>query len=467
MTRVIDDRKVFSLYEVARSIKKAIATRYTQAYWISAELNKLNFYTHSGHCYPDLVEKKDGKIIAEMRSTLWASDYQRIDKQFRDLTKEPLKDGIQILIQATISYDELYGLSLRILDIDPRFSLGVLAREKQEAIDKLNKEGVFNLNRNLPFPLLPKRLALISVETSKGLADFLKILENNHWNYRFDFQLFPALLQGDRAVDSILTQIKAIEKRIDEFDAVALIRGGGGDVGLSCYNQYPLAKAIAMFPIPFLTGIGHATNETVSEMVAYKNAITPSNLADFLIQHFHNFSVPLIEAEKVLVKQAKKIIEEERRELDQNMKQFRFASRNLIRENRMEIESKGSRLKHSSSIFLKLGNEYLNQSLRQFNIASQNLIRGNKLILDNNSRQVKNSSATVLKQCNDQLEQSSRQVEALSPDNVLRRGFSISYLNGKALVDASSLELGQEIQTRLAHGEINSIVKAIKETNNE
>src|SRR5690554_3217261 len=243
MPEIIDNKTVFSLFEVAKSIRKTLAARYTQSYWISAELNKLNFYKHSGHCYPDLVEKKDGKIIAEMRSILWGSDFQRINKQFQEITKEPLKDGIGILIQAAISYDELYGLSLRIIDIDPTFSLGVLAREKQEAIDRLKKEGIFDLNKNVPFPLLPKRIALISVETSKGLADFLKILQNNAWNYRFEFLLFPALLQGDRAVPSILAQIKNIADRIEEFDAVALIRGGGGDVGLSCYNEYTLANA--------------------------------------------------------------------------------------------------------------------------------------------------------------------------------------------------------------------------------
>lgn len=423
MAEIIDDKTVFTLYEVARSIRKTLATRYTQAYWISAELNKLNFYKHSGHCYPDLVEKKDGKVIAEMRSILWGSDFQRINKQFEDITKEPLKDGIGILIQATISYDELYGLSLRIIDIDPTFSLGVLAREKQEAIDRLKKEQIFDLNKKILFPLLPKRIALISVETSKGLADFLKILQNNAWNYHFEFLLFPALLQGDRAVPSILAQIENIANRIGEFDAVALIRGGGGDVGLSCYNEYALASAIAKFPIPFLTGIGHATNETVSEMVAYKNAITPSELADFLIQHFHNFSVPVIEAEKTLIKKAEKILEKGRSDLEQAVKQFRFASQNLIRENRM--------------------------------------------MLDNNARQVKVNSLSTIKQHHESLLQTSRQVSILSPENVLKRGFSITYYRGKALIDASTLKEGDEITTIVAEGEINSLVKTIKNKEDE
>jgi exodeoxyribonuclease VII large subunit len=423
MPEIIDNKTVFSLFEVARSIRKTLATRYTQSYWISAELNKLNFYKHSGHCYPDLVEKKDGKVIAEMRSILWGSDFQRINKQFESITKEPLKDGIGILIQATISYDELYGLSLRIIDIDPTFSLGVLAREKQEAIDRLKKERIFDLNKKVPFPLLPKRIALISVETSKGLADFLKILENNAWNYRFEFLLFPALLQGDRAVASILAQIENIANRISEFDAVALIRGGGGDVGLSCYNEYTLASAIATFPIPFLTGIGHATNETVSEMVAYKNAITPSELADFLIQHFHNFSVPVLESEKTLIKKAEKILDKGKSDLEQAVKQFRFASQNLIRENRM--------------------------------------------MLENNARQVRVNSLSMIRQHQEILLQTGRQVSILSPENVLKRGFSITYYQGKALMDVSRIQEGEEITTIVAKGEISSIVNTIKNQEDE
>ncbi len=415
MPKVVDDKTIFSLFEVAKSIRKTIATRYTQSYWIAAELNKLNHYKHSGHCYPDLVEKKDGKVIAEMRSTLWKADYQRINEAFEAVTKEPLKDGIGLLIQATISYDELYGLSLRIIDIDPNFSLGVLTREKQEAIDRLKKEKIYNLNKELPFPLLPKRVALISVETSKGLADFLKILGNNPWGYRFEFLLFPALLQGERAVGSILAQIKNILGRIDEFDAVALIRGGGGDVGLSCYNHYELASAIAKFPIPFLTGIGHATNETVSEMVAYKNAITPSELADFLVQHFHNFSVPVLEAEKTLTQKAERILNQGKVDLEQTLSRFRFSSKNIIRENRM--------------------------------------------IMDNNSRQIKVNSILLIKQQQQFILQTSRQVSMLSPENTLKRGFSISYYNGKALVDPSSIKEGEEMTTVLANGEIKSIVQ--------
>src|SRR5690606_34833838 len=193
-------------------------------------------------------------------------------------------------------YDPVHGISLRILDVDAGFTLGDLEREKQETIAKLKEEGIYHQNKQLPFPLLPARIAIISVETSKGYADFLKIMDHNDYGYRFFHFLFPSLLQGERAVEAMLAQLRRIRKVQKHFDVVAIIRGGGGEVGLSCYNDYRLAKAIATFPLPVLTGIGHATNETVAEMVAYTNGITPTKIAEYLIRVFNDFSFPLEKA---------------------------------------------------------------------------------------------------------------------------------------------------------------------------
>jgi exodeoxyribonuclease VII large subunit len=296
---------------VSRSIQKTIADRYKSLYWIKAEMNKLNHYSHSGHCYPELLEKKEGKVVAEMRSILWKMDYQRINKQFKEVLGEPLREGITMLFQAGISYDPLYGFSLKIVDIDPTFVLGELEKEKKESIKNLQEEGIFDANRRLPFPLIPKRLAIISVETSKGLSDFFKIIDGNPWGYKIEYTLFPALLQGDKSISSIIKQLEVIADRLENFDTVAIIRGGGGDVGLSSYNNYFLSKAIAIFPIPVLTGIGHSTNETVSEMVAYKNAITPSELADFLLQKFHNFAIPVDQAQERIVRAVRRTFDDE------------------------------------------------------------------------------------------------------------------------------------------------------------
>jgi exodeoxyribonuclease VII large subunit len=410
-------RKIFSLSQVAASIKKTLAERYSQAYWIKADMNKLNFYRHSGHCYPDLVEKKDNKIIAEMRGMLWKGDYQAINRRFLDTVNEPLKDGISILFLARISYDALYGIGLQIIDIDPTFSLGELTREKLVTIGRLKQEKLFDLNRSLPFPLLPKRLAIISVETSKGLADFFKIIENNPWAYRFEYRLFPALLQGDKAVDSIRKQLRVIGARQQEFDALTIIRGGGGDVGLSCYNDYRLASELARFPIPVLTGIGHATNETISEMVAYKNAITPSELADFLIQHFHQFAAPVVEAEKLLKRIPLEYLSEKTREMAQLSRQFQLASLGLIREQNAELRHLGNNLRlHTDQFFKSAWSNLLNTE---------------------------------------------QHLEILHPDQVLKRGFTINYQQGKVIKSVSDVDKTQEITTVFSDGKVISSINKI------
>ncbi|GHE28437.1 exodeoxyribonuclease VII large subunit [Sphingobacterium griseoflavum] len=408
MPEVLASKTIFSLLEVSRSIQKTIADRYKSLYWIKAEMNKLNHYTHSGHCYPELVEKKDGKIVAEMRSTLWKADFQRINALFIKQLGEPLREGITMLFQAAISYDPLYGFSLKILDIDPTFVLGELEKEKRESIQKLREEGLFGANRQLRFPLLAKRLAIISVETSKGLSDFFNIIKQNPWGYRFEYRLFPALLQGDKSIPSIIKQLAVIAEQSHEFDAVAIIRGGGGEVGLSSYNNYLLAKAIALFPIPVLTGIGHSTNETVSEMVAYKNAITPSELADFLIQKFHQFAIPVDEALRRIVDATNTQFIQEQRNLEQISRAISWSSK-------AHLASQSNELKTTTS---------------HLQLFSRQLLRARMVELSN----------------------SDRLLRLADPQQLLMRGFSITRLNGRALTDAAVLAPGDEIETTFLSG---------------
>jgi exodeoxyribonuclease VII large subunit len=279
-------RKVFTLVQVCNSISKTILNRYGTAFWLKAEISKLNYYKYSGHCYPDLVEKQNGKVVAQMRSIIWKNEFIQINKKFTQITTEPLKDGIKVLMYAKIGHDAKYGLFLNILDIDPSFTLGDIEQEKNETIRFLIEKGIFNKNKLLKFPFLPKRIAIISVETSKGYADFMKILTQNEQRFKFELTLFPSLLQGDDAVTEIIQNLNKIEKQKEKFDVVVIVRGGGGDIGLTCYNKLPLCESIANYSLPILTGIGHATNETVAEQVAYYNAITPTNLADFLLNKF-------------------------------------------------------------------------------------------------------------------------------------------------------------------------------------
>lgn len=445
MPERLPDKTIFSLAEVARSIQRTLAERYKSTYWIKAEMNKLNHYTHSGHCYPELVEKKDGKVVAEMRAILWKGDYQRINQHFMEVAKEPLKNGITILLHASITYDPLYGLGLRIIDIDPAYSLGELEREKLESIHRLKKEGLFFANKQRPFPLIPKRLAIISVETSKGYADFLKIIHGNPWGYRFEKTLFPALLQGDRSIDSILGQLKSIHSQHQQYDVVALIRGGGGDVGLSSYNNYMLAAAIAQFPIPVLTGIGHSTNETVSEMVAYQNAITPSELADFLIQQFHRFATPVGRAADTLINKSAQLLAEQRHTLRTATRYFSQGSTYLISHQRQTLGHLADQLRKTSSASLKQQQQGL-------------LYPGQRLRTACKAALLANQSA---------LSTAVNTVRLLDPQRVLDRGYSITRINGKALKNTTGIKEGDVLETFLATGTLESTVNQIKTTTNE
>jgi exodeoxyribonuclease VII large subunit len=420
MPEQVNDKKIFSLLEVTKSIQKTLSERYTHSFWVKAEMNKLNYYKSSGHCYPELVEKQDGKVIAQVKSNLWKDDYEYIDNKFLNTLKEPLRDGIKILFIAKITFDPLYGLALRILDIDPAYTMGDLEREKQETIRQLREEGIFDKNKTLKLPLLPQRIAIISAETSKGYADFLKIIETNPWNYRFFHFLFQSLLQGEKAVDDIIGQMGRIKKVKSHFDAVAIIRGGGGDIGLSCYNNYRLAREIALFPIPVITGIGHATNETVAEMVSFSNAITPTKLAEDLIQQFHNFSYPVQKAEEIITDKPVRIINVEKNKLHTEMKLFRSVVANRLIGNKNDISGLLKSLSQQTRFVLGTG------------------VAG----LSNIEKNVMN----------------------LSPQNVLKRGYSITLLNGRAVKSSSQVTGGDTINTVFFDGNISSIVKSTDKT---
>lgn len=420
MSEKIADKTVYTLLEVTRSIQKTLADRYKSSFWVKAEMNKLNYYSHSGHCYPELVEKQDGKVIAQIRSNLWSTDYKAINEKFVKVLHEPLKDGIKILFQAQISFDPIYGLAVRILDIDPGFTLGDLEREKQEAINRLTEEGIFTRNKTRSLPLLPQRIAIISVETSKGYADFTRVLETNPWQYRFFHFLFPSLLQGEKAVESIIGQLRRIKKVIQHFDVVAVIRGGGGDIGLSCYNNYELSKEIALFPIPVITGIGHATNETVVEMISFANAITPTKIAEYLIQRFHNFAVPVQKAEEKIADKSLRIIKEEKAKLQSEVKLFRSVTENILIENRNQVK----------------------EQIRSLRQQALYIVKNERIELGNMEKNVAN----------------------MSPENVLKRGFSITLKNGKAVRSIEQVNAGDRIETLVFEGKISSEVQST--TNN-
>lgn len=463
MPEKINDKSIFSLLEVTNSIKKTLEQRYNSAFWIKAEMNKLNHYSQSGHCFPELIEKVDGKIIAQIKATLWRDDYQNINRNFIRILKEPLKDGIKILFLAKISFDPAFGLSLQIIDIDPQYTLGDLENEKRETIKKLQLEGIYDQNKKLELSFLPQRIAIISVETSKGYGDFIDVIEKNSWNYKFFYLLFPSILQGDKAVRGIMAQLERIKKVIHHFDAVSIIRGGGGDVGLSCYNNYELAKAIAVFPIPVITGIGHVTNETVCEMIAHTNAITPTKLAEYLIQKFHNFSVPIQKAKEKIADKSRRLLSEENTKLESELKLFRSITVSILNTNENRIKNASYAIQHQSQFIVKNNHEKLNVLQAKTRIATKFNLNQLKVAIIQLQEKLELQPILYLKNSELALENIEKNIQIMDPINVLKRGFSITYSNGKAIKDVSQLQEGTVINTMLFSGTIDSTITKIKE----
>ncbi|MBN3034317.1 MAG: exodeoxyribonuclease VII large subunit [Bacteroidales bacterium] len=462
MPEIIQDKKVFTLREVTLSIQRTLAGRYPTPFWVRAEMNKLNLYSHSGHCYPELVEKAEGKIVAQIKAVMWKSDFMRINAAFLRLVGEPLRDGITIMFSATVSFDPVYGLSLRIIEIDPGYTLGLLQIEKQQTLERLTREGIIHRNREAKLALLPKRIAVISVETSKGYADFTQIISRNRWGYRFFHMLFPAILQGDKAAESIILQMKRIRKAIRHFDVVTIIRGGGGDVGLSSFNSYDLAREIVLFPIPVITGIGHSTNETVAEMVAYKNAITPTELADFLIQRFHNFSVPMERAAERMAGSALRVLASGKNELYHTARYLRSVIQRQIIRHAGAIRSLSGSMIQSTRFRLRKETSLLQSIPEDLTKTASSLADREQLSLRSITAGLLREARLVTERTGMKLFIAEKLIHAMDPAAILKRGFSITLHQGKAIRDINALAKGEELTTLTLQGRITSTVESIK-----
>jgi exodeoxyribonuclease VII large subunit len=455
-----NERQIFTLKQVVSSIRKTLEARYHQTYWIKAEMHKLNTYP-SGHAFPELVEKRDNKIVAQMTATIWKDSLNRINKKFAETIKEPLTEGLTLLMQVKVVFNELHGLSLQILDIDPSFTLGELQKEREETLKRLQNEGILNANQKLQFPLLPQRIAIISAESSKGLSDFNKVLLENPWNYSFFTMLFPAYLQGDIAVSSIKAELEKIRRVIHHFDVVVIVRGGGGEVGMSCYNHFELCKSIASFPIPVLTGIGHSTNLTVAEMIAFRNAITPTELADFLLQSFYDFSVPVHESAQKIALFTKRLIEQTRVNFQAEMKHFRSTAELFLTRSRHHLTSRSQQFRFEARAVIFGSHERINSIKKSLSTAAETRFKSEEKLLNDLHNTLPSLKENKLKQEHREIERIQDLVRVLDPINVLRRGYAIARFKDLTIKEKRLPNIGDEIEIETEKNILTSTIQLI------
>lgn len=283
----METKRPVGLLALQEQIKEALEGTFFETVWVQAEISELKQHP-SGHCYLTLVEKdaRSNTLLARASAVIWASTWRMVKPYFAAQTGRALAVGMSVLVRVQVSYSTVYGLSLVVFDIDPSFTVGELELARQRTIARLEAEGMFDMNAQLPLPALPRRLAVISSATAAGYRDFMHHLEDNEYGFHFYTRLFPALMQGAEAPASMIAALDAIAVEADAFDAVLILRGGGGAMDLVCFDDYDLAVNVAQFPLPVLTGIGHDHDYHIIDRVAHTYVKTPTALADWLVERF-------------------------------------------------------------------------------------------------------------------------------------------------------------------------------------
>ena len=276
------EREFIDLLELQQRLKEGVESLFPKRIWMKAEVSAVKA-RNGGHCYMELSQSDEKGLRAKANAIIWSSKYRFIAPYFESVTGSAIQEGMVILVEVQVNYSELYGLSLIINDIDPEYSVGVKEAERQKTIERLQKEGLIGLQKELQLPLLPYRLAVISAEDAAGYRDFIRHLEENPYGFKVEPVLFPALMQGADCPSSIISAMDCIMDGGEEWDAVLILRGGGAKLDLACYDNYDLAAVIAQYPLPVLTAVGHDQDFHVCDMVAYEYLKTPTALADYIM----------------------------------------------------------------------------------------------------------------------------------------------------------------------------------------
>ena len=398
----------YSLFELNEHVRRIMALNFQKKLWVKGEIAQVS--ESKGHFYLNLIQKaEEGEmIVAESQAVIWGRDHRRLQRKFKKELTALLQEGVSVLLKVKVDYHERYGLKLVIEDIDPAYSLGQLELQKRETIATLEKLQLFDLNRILALPPVIQKIALISSEKAAGLQDYITHLQENAYGYYFNNYLFPASVQGVNAEREILHQLKRITLKADRYDCVVIIRGGGSRLDLKTFDSLELSKAVAACPLPVVTGIGHDINESVLDLVAHTALKTPTAVADFLIQKNLHFESHL------------HLLGQELRELVQHQLNFEQSS--------------------------------LEQITQIIRLKSEGLMATQNRLLDYIKEEIPRQAKRTLKSERQRLNQLEQITQLLSPEQTLKRGFSITMKNGKVIQSIDEVKTGDTIQTILKDG---------------
>lgn len=424
-----------SLFQLNSLVKKTLEDNLDATHWVVAEIGEMRL-NQKGHCYMELIEKEGNFVSAKIKANIWSYTYRNLSGWFESITKTPLQSGMEILFNVSIQFHEVYGMSLNVKDIDPNFTLGERARKKQEVIQRLMDEGIFEMNKSLVLPEVPQRIGIISSETSAGYGDFMSHLKSNSRGLTFETSLFPALMQGESASNAIIESLLKINNDIDHFDLVVIIRGGGAQSDLDCFDEFDLASYVAQFPIPIITGIGHERDETITDLVSHTKMKTPTDVADFLITGLERVDDILNESIFRIHKSGNTQLTNTKGELNQMVSNMKISIIQNLQKAQTVLDRKFDEFKYKSKESIRLSEQRLLNS-------QDKLLEKSLMYIDKNKQTLSNFE---------------KQFELLEPTSILKRGYSISRINGKLIKDLE-VKTNDEIVTEYSEGQLISVVK--------
>jgi Exonuclease VII, large subunit len=404
-----------SLFQLNAIVKEAVKTCFPERYWVRAELSEAR-ESGPGHCYVEFVEKdsRGGQMIAKARGSIWANRWRLLKPYFEETTGQRFVAGIKVLVEVSVEFHELYGYSLVVNDIDPSYTMGDMARNRAEILKRLTDEGVRDMNKELEMPLLPNRIAVISSSTAAGLGDFMNQLEHNEAGYPFYTHLFPAVMQGSQTEKSVIQALDNIFRYQHLFDVVVIIRGGGATSDLNSFDSYPLAQNCAQFPLPLIVGIGHERDETVLDSIAHTRVKTPTAAAEFLISRMDEANQHLYDLHYAINENVRACLERESKKLTMLTERIPQLATGILSSNRMKLD------------FL--------------------------------TERIRTALPMQIERARRELQNMEKIIELTSPENILKKGYSLTLINGKVVRDASQLKRGDRVTTLYERGSSESLV---------
>ena len=415
------EETIFSLLELNLSVKETIKETFNQTYWVRAETSDVRPH-RNGHCYLEFVEKvKDGQsIVAKARGTIWSSTFNLLKPYFEEETGQPFTSGLTVLVRVAVEFHETFGFSLVVTDIDPSYTLGEISRNRMLVLKKLKDEGVLTLNKELQLAEPLNRIAVISSPTAAGYEDFQNQVEHNKSGATFYTKLFPAIMQGDRSEISIISALDKIYEHKQLFDVVVIIRGGGASSDLNCFDSYALATNCAQFPLPIISGVGHERDVTVLDEVAHTRVKTPTAAAEFLINRASDTITHLMNLQDRLIHSTRDILNDQEKQLYSFSKDIYYHSKSLLHSTQSSMNFLRDRLK----------------SVVKHSIEKEHFV----------------------------LQKYDHFVSLSLPENMLRRGYTITTKNGKIIKSVLEIEVDDIISTRFKDGEAASKIVNKKST---